>query len=398
MKKLVKLLLILPLLFIVSISAKEIDMNGEPFTDDKFYESGDIYKNVHVINGEYAVFKTYKEKLFYRVSLVSGTDASPNNKVGVGHSYNIFYPYEYNRNESIFGLEYNVPTSFLIPYYHEDAVLWTYRSGNVGMEEQVIIEEWFNYFMNKPYYTVECGNSVKYGESTSCDLYLNFEQYGEGILDLLFYLIDSDFTFKVSSNDYQLYNVRVNEDTRFTYNNGIVSGQLFDFNNIRQYKEDIRSIDEDIIIKIIKEFQKHGELTNSCTGEIDLDGHMRSSLGGATTVGSASTCISKNKYKIKVLTLDITPLNNETKDGIITLSDMDMNIAEYDEEGNVKRVSGKLEEIDDTIVPMISIENVKGVEENPKTGLFNYLLLIIPITLLGIGFNLLRKINVFKKI
>jgi len=47
---------------------------------------------------------------------------------------------------------------------------------------------------------------------------------------------------------------------------------------------------------------------------------------------------------------------------------------------------------------MISTENVKGVEENPKTGLFNYLLLIIPAILLGIGFNLLRKINVFKKL
>jgi hypothetical protein len=210
MKKLVKLVLILPLLFVVSISAKEIDMNGEPFTDDKFYESGDIYKNVHVINGEYVVFKTYKETLFYRVSLIPGTDASPNNKVGVGHSYNIFYPDEHDRNESIFGLEYNVPTPFLIPYYHNDPVLWVYRDydlkyDSANHEFNRIPTDVFHYFMNKPYYTVECGKSVKYGESTSCDLYLNFEQYGynEDLLYLLLYLIDSDFTFKVSSNDYK---------------------------------------------------------------------------------------------------------------------------------------------------------------------------------------------------
>jgi hypothetical protein len=51
---------------------------------------------------------------------------------------------------------------------------------------------------------------------------------------------------------------------------------------------------------------------------------------------------------------------------------------------------------DTVMVPMIG--EVKGVEENPKTGLFNYLLLIIPVVLLGIGFNLLRRVNIFKKI
>jgi hypothetical protein len=101
---------------------------------------------------------------------------------------------------------------------------------------------------------------------------------------------------------------------------------------------------------------------------------------------------------IKVLTFDITPFNNETKDGIISLSDMDIVVSLEDEEGNKINISGKIDELDDTIVPMISTENVKGVEENPKTGLFNYLLLIIPAILLGIGFNLLRKINVFKKL
>ena len=44
-------------------------------------------------------------------------------------------------------------------------------------------------------------------------------------------------------------------------------------------------------------------------------------------------------------------------------------------------------------------EEVKGEEEvteNPKTGIFNYLLLIIPITLFGLGYSLVIKKKVFK--
>ena len=40
---------------------------------------------------------------------------------------------------------------------------------------------------------------------------------------------------------------------------------------------------------------------------------------------------------------------------------------------------------------------VKGVEENPKTGIFNYLILLIPITLFVIFNKYINNKRVFKK-
>ena len=415
MKRLIKLLLIIPLLFIVSISAKEIDMQGNEFAQDKLYESGDLYKNVYIKNN-YAGFYTPISDLLYYTYRLNGDSFSARDKIGYpgNNVYNVFYPrMHYGKN--IFNIIEDQPTQFIIPYILNDVALWSYRNStrvssdtagssvndNIGYYSEPNPVDDFMYVMNKPYYTVECGSDVKYGESTTCNLYLNIDAYGKkrDVPQLFYYLMNTDLSFKINSEDYELYNVRVNEDTRFTYNNGVIAGQLFDFTNLRNldFSDQNSKIDQ----QIIDEYKKHGTLTNTCDN-YDIDESERESYGIKVPINSIENndniCVPKNMYMIKVLTFDITPLNNETKDGIISLSDMDIVVSLEDEEGNKINISGKIDELDDTIVPMISTENVKGVEENPKTGLFNYLLLIIPAILLGIGFNLLRKINVFKKL
>jgi hypothetical protein len=43
------------------------------------------------------------------------------------------------------------------------------------------------------------------------------------------------------------------------------------------------------------------------------------------------------------------------------------------------------------------LQSVKGVEENPKTGLFNDILLFIPVIISILGFNYLKRLELFKK-
>ena len=67
---------------------------------------------------------------------------------------------------------------------------------------------------------------------------------------------------------------------------------------------------------------------------------------------------------------------------------------------DTKPVNAVLEENKNVVLTLTlsnTKEEVKGVEENPKTGLFNYLLLIIPSAILVFGYKFIGKYKLFKK-
>jgi hypothetical protein len=63
---------------------------------------------------------------------------------------------------------------------------------------------------------------------------------------------------------------------------------------------------------------------------------------------------------------------------------------------DTKPVNAVLEENKDVVLTL-TISSVKGIEENPKTGLFNDILLFIPVIISILGFNYLKKLELFKK-
>ncbi len=68
------------------------------------------------------------------------------------------------------------------------------------------------------------------------------------------------------------------------------------------------------------------------------------------------------------------------------------------ENGNwdTKPVNAVLKENKDVVLTL-TISNIKGLEENPKTGLFNDILLFIPVIISILGFNYLKRLELFKK-
>jgi hypothetical protein len=63
---------------------------------------------------------------------------------------------------------------------------------------------------------------------------------------------------------------------------------------------------------------------------------------------------------------------------------------------DTKPVNAVLEENKDVVLTL-TISSVKGIEENPKTGLFNDILLFIPVIISILGFNYLKRLELFKK-
>jgi hypothetical protein len=101
----------------------------------------------------------------------------------------------------------------------------------------------------------------------------------------------------------------------------------------------------------------------------------------------------KYSYDIKVASFDITPKHNVSSDGFIGLSDINMSIT-IPAYGIMSTI-----DVENTTYESIPITGlVKGVEENPKTGLFNYIMLIIPASLFIYGLFLLKKRTSFKGI
>ena len=122
-------------------------------------------------------------------------------------------------------------------------------------------------------------------------------------------------------------------------------------------------------------------------------GEVDSSVGTYYYADRLNHCYQKADVTIKLLSFDITS-NGNSEEGLIKLSDV--HIAVDTSALNLDVLVLYENEKEETAIPIVGL--VKGVEENPKTGLFNYLLLIIPVGIFVYGVYLLKKKDVFKRI
>jgi hypothetical protein len=393
MKKYIKLLLILPLLFTVTVNAKVYDLNGGNF-ENKIYLSGDIYNNVNLLNDYYAEFTFGDYKINYQRFSESNSVGGLIGKIG-GIAVD-FVPNKYivnagsKKSYAIFGVKENQVTDFIIPKILGNDCIWSYHdeyyqsNGHGGYDAKY--RDSFEYVSGIPKYSVVCDkNDYSYGEEGNCSIYITmngFENAGS-----LFLMMTT--SFNLSSEDYKIYDVNINDITGLEYSNGKISGNLFDYNI---FKEPSDNASYDYFEKKVRE---NVEQKTECVlkyGDTfdDNDGWNPGILG---SMDPTSCEIENNIFKMKLLDFKISSIHNENKNGYINLSNVSISFSD----NGTDYVGFESELSEDTaMVPIIG--EVKGVEENPQTGLFNYLLLIIPVALLGIGFNLLRRVNIFKKI
>ena len=395
MKKYIKLLLVLPLLFITSISAKTYDLNGEKFETQKVYLSGDIYNNVNLLNGAFAEFKAADYKINYHYIYDDDDDyvVGMQNKIGSASANLVSNRYIIKSNNiissAVFGVKEDQVTNFIIPKAFGDDCVWDYHdkyyqsNGNGGYEPKY--KDYFEYLFSIPKYSVVCDkNDYSYGEEGNCSVYITMNGFDNA--SLFFGIMTT--SFNLSSEDYKIYDVNINNITGLEYSNGKISGTLFNYNIIKEPSDN----SYDYYEKIVRE---NVEQKTECVLKYEDiygvdDGWNADTL---SPIDPTRCEIEKNIFKIKLLDFKISSIYNENKNGYIDLNNVSISFSD----NGTDYVGFESELSEDTVmVPMIG--EVKGVEENPKTGLFNYLLLIIPVVLLGIGFNLLRRVNIFKKI
>jgi hypothetical protein len=381
MKKYIKILFILPLLFITSISAKEIDMQGEYFDKNELYPSGNVYKNA-------GLRSTKKEIEFDGIGGIS-TFLKYELVTNDGYLYNV-------RNigrMNIFDIEDQTTYEFRIPRIYDNEVLWKY---SLDTYNESPYEQFYVYLLI-PKFTVECDDKeVMYGNTNKCSLYMTITDYSYSYVDYDYNMrtnnaVTSDYSFDLISDDYNIKNVSIINDYA-TYNNGNVNVSLF----LDYYKKAYRQQNEELMFNRMENIRTALENVRTEVCVQNYEEVPKSPRVGATEIKSGCM-INKYTMKLKMLDFDIESIENETKDGMIKISDLVLSVptSDFDGNGNIQ-TSSFYSSTESYTIPMIG--EVKGVEENPKTGLFNYLLLIIPVVLLGIGFNLLRRVNIFKKI
>ena len=121
-------------------------------------------------------------------------------------------------------------------------------------------------------------------------------------------------------------------------------------------------------------------------------------LGGSyeETEDGCFYIVYKTNYEFTVLTFDAIPKDDASNIGSILTSNAKFKLYNSDEQevvGDLDYLTGDAQ-IDVPITGLV--KGVEEVKENPKTGIFNTLLLIIPILLFGLGYYLVIKKNIFK--
>jgi hypothetical protein len=297
-------------------------------------------------------------------------------------------------------------SEFRIPKILDYESIWLYQNHNGREDSQSEMEhneeniDDFIYMKNLPKYTIKCNKSaLNVGDFASCDLYLNISSFSQNWIQ---YEAFFNYSYSLISDDYNIDNININEDTGFIYDNGIISGRILKlFTSIDSEDEYYDALDRYHIDSIEDYLRKFGNVHEECLkveSEIDHDGKSSKITGDTISVAPDSvvdpTCLlMKYSYDIKVASFDITPKHNVSSDGFIGLSDINMSIT-IPAYGIMSTI-----DVENTTYESIPITGlVKGVEENPKTGLFNYLLLIIPVGIFVEGLVLLNKKKNFIKL
>ena len=393
MKKLLSLLIILSSVFTVSINAREIDNKGGTIQNGSIFTTGDVLKNTDIGNRSGYSFYSPFGYLYYSTN---SSSLKPEIKIGgapddSNYIYNEFYIH--NTNPIAFTGKNDEKTDFVMPTYYGDNVLWRYNEdggipdNSFGSQLGVKAMERadFRPILTVPKIKVVCDkDNTNVGETIHCDLLFNEGYFGNADESLFFTNVDFDLT----SDDYEISNVVINKKSAVTYSNNHVSGNVIDINEYNDFLDNLDDENEDEYKKSILEYfmAKYICLQKS-PGEVD------SSVGTYYYADRLNHCYQKADVTIKLLSFDITS-NGNSEEGLIKLSDV--HIAVDTSALNLDVLVLYENEKEETAIPIVGL--VKGVEENPKTGLFNYLLLIIPVGIFAEGLILLNKKKNFIKL
>jgi len=381
MKRTLKLIIILCILFTMPINARQIDMNGAEIKETDVYTSGDILSNVNMQNRRCYYFYALEGKMYY---FAHGDEVKSN-----GY-YDIFHIDTFS--DDAYPGKLGATTEFIIPTFYGENIFYslqydTYNSFKINPN---ITGKSINFYpsMNIPKVKVECDSEeIRFGETAHCKLLITVGIYIESIKNISDLSIDLD----LSSEEFAISNIQKGPITNISVNNNHIRGSVVDKNLINPYLEN-------------SEFNYSEEFANDYKDDIsyhytcldDMMSAVGSSIVGGYIMPEEDQCYYRVDNTVKVATFDITSTKQENQ-GIINLSDVKV-VLNTDEASMEDTVLYRAD-VDTTAIPIKEkIPEVKGVEENPKTGLFNYLLLIIPVGIFVEGLVLLNKKKNFIKL
>jgi hypothetical protein len=342
MKKYLKLLLVLSITLATGVNAKTYQFYGGHIDSD-VYKSGDTFTN----------FITYEPEIIF---------STPTSDLTFYEDGELELD-----GEDIFDIKGDNYDSLVVPKMYGKNVYWQYYSDDyendwygIDIFKPVIIE---------PEYIVECDKDyVDYGEQATCTLKSKAIKYTR---DVMAYMQLINF----NSEDFDIDNI---ETLNYWKLDSKTNKYYFDIN---QFDRDFDRVGYDLMNTTIGftnsavELDKNGNITSKqpATYEryFDDEKHPDTFL--------EEWDVLKFTINPKVAGLDIRNIKLQSS----------MNTGNLETPVQTKTVS----------IAAPKKEEVKGVEEvveNPNTGIFNYLLLIVPILLFLLGYKLVLNKNIFK--
>ena len=238
--------------------------------------------------------------------------------------------------------------------------------------------------------------------------------YNSGIYDKIFdidvndsYLKCSEVQFgKLNINNSTLLANRLDIHKSLTLNNSLIKveseGEI-NYSIVRFFYE------EEGLNKWIVSMTNDGVLLNNRSFDVrifDAEGALKNKyVGFLNKDGSYSNSINLTQYYKVTFHTDSQWLDGTNDDiiiykkpnSLIEYSDLPSSKISMDvfvgNNWNHSPMSFSVDKNNENFI----LQSVKGVEENPKTGLFNDILLFIPVIISILGFNYLKRLELFKK-
>ena len=396
-----------------SVSAETIDMNNEYFTPYSIHKTGDVYENVSLLK-KYVEFSAPEGFFYYEVR--DNVDDSENPKNQLPFVVINYFGHIYDAEDESY-------TKFIIPTYYNEKPLWLYEK--VNNEYGISDDEYYDLFrpfITEPKFVIDCEEKeVKVGDTVKCSLkykysfYSNIDEpmpvhpeFGSPkirrnslIPDELNYGIHPlNIDLTLISPDYVINNINESFISNLQIDDTHVKGLVYDSERVHEAASYYSDSQMKNNISDNLKYEKEELHRTSCD---DMPQSYRklgneNKLGGSyeETEDGCFYIVYKTNYEFTVLTFDAIPKDDASDIGSILASNAKFKLYNSEEQkvvGDLDYITGDAQ-IDVPITGLV--KGVEEVKENPKTGIFNTLLLIIPILLFGLGYYLVIKKNIFK--
>ena len=311
MKRALKLIIILFILFTMPINARQIDMNGVEIKETDVYTSGDVLSNLNMTNRRlwgtnyYYYFYAHEGKMYY---FAHGDEVKTN-----GY-YDDFHIETYSSDA--YPGKLGAVTKFIIPTFYGENIFYSLQHGTYYevKNKPSTAEQLINFYpsMNIPKVKVECDGDVNYGETAHCNLLLTVGVYVESIKNVSDLAIDVD----LNSEEFAISNIQKGPVSGVSINNNHITGPVVDKNIINPYLEnsDLNSPEE-----FAKDYKDDISYHYTCLD--DMISTMGSSKVGGYIIPEGNECYYRVDNTVKLATFDI--VSTEKRDeGVINLSDV----------------------------------------------------------------------------